>query len=166
MTWRLVVDRPPSRRPVPEGVRVPVVDTFDCVAWTAATRRAAQALSVGDVVEVTGALRRRFWRTGAGAASPVRGRGDPGAPARPRPGPGPSGTGLSGGRLSDRIRRRGGRARTRPVRGLGVNSVDLRGIRSPPAATFTTPSTGVGLSSTAVPAVRAAAAIASATSCS
>lgn len=69
VTWRVVVDRPPSRRPVPEGVRVPVVDTFDCVAWTAATRRAAQALSVGDVVELTGALRRRFWRTGAGAAS-------------------------------------------------------------------------------------------------
>ncbi len=68
VTWRLVVSRPPGR-PVPEGVRAPTVDTLDCVAWTAATRRAASALAPDDVVEVHGALRRRFWRAGAGAAS-------------------------------------------------------------------------------------------------
>ena len=43
---------------------------------------------------------------------------------------------------------------SRPVAGFGVNSVDLRGIRSPAAATAATASTGVGLSRTAVPAVR------------
>ena len=37
------------------------------------------------------------------------------------------------------------------MRGLGVKSVDLRGIRSPAAATAATASTGVGLSSSAVP---------------
>lgn len=68
VTWRLVVGRPPGRRP-PEGVRATTVDTLDCVAWSAATRRAAAALLPDDVVEVTGALRRRFWRAGAGAAS-------------------------------------------------------------------------------------------------
>ena len=68
VTWRVVVGRPPGRRP-PEGVRPTTVDTLDCVAWTASARRAASALAVDDVVEVAGALRRRFWRAGAGAAS-------------------------------------------------------------------------------------------------
>lgn len=66
--WRLVVERGPGRRP-PEGVRVPTVDTVDCVAWTAALRRAALALRPEDIVEVHGALRRRFWRAGAGPVS-------------------------------------------------------------------------------------------------
>jgi single-strand DNA-binding protein len=69
LLWRLVVDRPPPRRPVPDGVRVPVVDTLDCVAWTGPLRRVARTFEAGDVVSVEGALRRRFWRAGAGAAS-------------------------------------------------------------------------------------------------
>lgn len=68
-TWRLIVDRPRGGRPVPQGVRISTVDTLDCVAWTAGTRRAARSLAAGDVVSVAGALRRRFWRTGAGAVS-------------------------------------------------------------------------------------------------
>ena len=68
VTWRVVVGRPPPRRP-PEGVRATTVDTLDCVAWSASARRAASALQPDDVVEVSGALRRRFWRAGAGAAS-------------------------------------------------------------------------------------------------
>lgn len=69
VSWRVVVDRAPSRRPAPEGVRVPTIDTLDCVAWTAATRRTARGLQPGDVVEVNGALRKRYWRTGGGPAS-------------------------------------------------------------------------------------------------
>ena len=65
LTWRVVVDRPPPRRPVPEGVRVPVIDTLDCVAFAASVRRTARAFAAGDVVRVDGALRRRFWRAGA-----------------------------------------------------------------------------------------------------
>ena len=68
VSWRVVVGRGPGRRP-PEGVRATTVDTLDCVAWTASARRAAAALQPEDVVEVRGALRRRFWRAGAGAAS-------------------------------------------------------------------------------------------------
>ena len=68
VSWRVVVGRPPGRRP-PEGVRATTVDTLDCVAWSASARRAASALAPDDVVEVSGALRRRFWRAGAGAAS-------------------------------------------------------------------------------------------------
>ena len=68
VSWRVVVGRGPGRRP-PEGVRATTVDTLDCVAWTSAVRRTARSLADGDVVAVEGALRRRFWRSGAGAAS-------------------------------------------------------------------------------------------------
>lgn len=69
VSWRVVVDRPPPRRPGPPGVRPTTIDTVDCVAWATPVRRAARALADGDVVCVEGALRRRFWRAGAGAAS-------------------------------------------------------------------------------------------------
>ena len=71
-TWRLVVDRPPARRAVQEGQRPPTVDTLDCVGWTAAVKRGAHRLGAGDVVAVEGALRRRFWRAGAGAGAASR----------------------------------------------------------------------------------------------
>jgi single-strand DNA-binding protein len=69
VSWRVVVERPPSRRAAPPGVRPTTIDTLDCVAWAAGVRRTARGLRPGDVVEVTGALRRRFWRAGAGASS-------------------------------------------------------------------------------------------------
>jgi single-strand DNA-binding protein len=67
--WRVVVDRPPSRRPVAEGSRAVTTDTFDCVAWSAGVRRTAAAFGSGDVVRVEGALRRRFWRADGGTTS-------------------------------------------------------------------------------------------------
>lgn len=67
VTFRLVVDRP--ERTLPEGVRPVSVDTLDCVAWTPALRRTVSSWEAGDGVRVEGALRRRFWRAGAGAAS-------------------------------------------------------------------------------------------------
>ena len=69
LSWRVVVDRPPPRKPVPDGVRAATVDTLDCVAFAPGVRRTARALEPGDVVRVEGALRRRFWRAGAAAAS-------------------------------------------------------------------------------------------------
>lgn len=69
VSWRLVVDRPAPRRAPPPGVRPPTIDTLDCVGWTAPVRRTARGLEDGDVVAVEGALRRRFWRGGAGAVS-------------------------------------------------------------------------------------------------
>ncbi len=45
------------------------VDTIECVAWTARLRSRLRKLEVGAQVEVTGSLRRRFTRTGAGATS-------------------------------------------------------------------------------------------------
>ena len=69
VTWRLVVDRPPGTRRLPEGVRPATVDTLDCVGWSAAIRRSSQSWVAGDVLEVQGALRRRFYRAGAAVAS-------------------------------------------------------------------------------------------------
>src|SRR3954466_7587488 len=53
---------------------------------------------------------------------------------------------------------------SRPVAGFGTNNVDLRGIRSPAAATAATSATGVGLSNSAVPPDARAASIAAGTS--
>jgi len=60
--FRLVVERAGPR----DGV---TIDTIDCVAHRAPIRRASQRWSPGEVLEVEGALRRRFWRTGVGVAS-------------------------------------------------------------------------------------------------
>lgn len=71
VTFRLVVARPPAaRRPggSPSN-RSPTVDTIDCTAWRKTVQRALGRAVPGDVIEVDGALRRRFWRTGSGAAS-------------------------------------------------------------------------------------------------
>ena len=57
-SWRITVDREGEGR-----------DVVDCTAWTARLQRSALAWDKGDVVEITGALRRRFWRAGAGLGS-------------------------------------------------------------------------------------------------
>ena len=68
VVWRVAVDRPQPARAGSDGPRR-TVDALDCVAWTGAARRSALACQVDEVIEVTGALRRRFWRAGGGAAS-------------------------------------------------------------------------------------------------
>jgi single-strand DNA-binding protein len=45
------------------------VDWVDCTAWTARLRRSVATWAVGDPVEVSGALRRRFYRAGDGSAT-------------------------------------------------------------------------------------------------
>ncbi len=62
-SFRVIVDRPAGHR-----VRV---DAVDCVAWAARPRRSAMSWRPGDVIEVNGALRRRFFRRGAGVQSMV-----------------------------------------------------------------------------------------------
>ena len=58
VTMRLVVGRPDGRS-----------DALEATAWTAGLRRRLLAWHAGDIVEIEGALRRRFWRTPQGAAS-------------------------------------------------------------------------------------------------
>lgn len=70
---RVVVPRPPrrarSRDGDPGSGARRQVDTIDVACWTARIRAGALRLSDGSGVRVEGALRRRFFRTGAGAAS-------------------------------------------------------------------------------------------------
>ena len=60
VTWRLVVNRESERRGV---------DVIDCAAFAARVRRAAVKWQPGEVIEIEGALRRRFWRSSGGTAS-------------------------------------------------------------------------------------------------
>jgi single-strand DNA-binding protein len=73
VAFRLVVERPRtgpgSGRGGSGSSRSPTVDTLDCAAWRKDVQRAVLRATAGDVLEVQGALRRRFWRTGGGPAS-------------------------------------------------------------------------------------------------
>jgi single-strand DNA-binding protein len=65
LSFRLVVRRSAAARRRSKQV----VDTIECAVWTAALRRSVAKLPAGTEVAVTGALRRRFSRGGAGVAS-------------------------------------------------------------------------------------------------
>jgi len=62
--FRIVV---PRDKPITKTT----VDTIDCVTFKALSQRKARGLAVGDIVEINGELRRRFWKSGAGVASRV-----------------------------------------------------------------------------------------------
>jgi single-strand DNA-binding protein len=66
VTFRLVVAREPTPRAT---TRSATVDTIDCAAWTKAAQRSVRAWEPGDIVDVRGALRRRFWQSPQGASS-------------------------------------------------------------------------------------------------
>ena len=65
--WRLVVGRDAAARAV--SANAPTVDTIDCVAYKAGIRRTIGRCVGGEMLEVQGALRRRFWRGAKGLAS-------------------------------------------------------------------------------------------------
>ncbi|GAA2150143.1 hypothetical protein GCM10009844_30720 [Nocardioides koreensis] len=65
-TFRVVVPRTAVRA----GSRQ-VVDALDCAVWGGRVRRSVASWVEGDLVEVTGAVRRRFFRAGGAAASRV-----------------------------------------------------------------------------------------------
>jgi single-strand DNA-binding protein len=66
VSFRVIVPRAPGGRH--EGARTQV-DVIDIACWSARTRRSAKRLEADDDIRVEGALRRRFFRAGAGAAS-------------------------------------------------------------------------------------------------
>jgi len=70
--FRLVVARPPGgggRPAATPSARAAGVDTIDCVVWRGNLRRSSTGWAPGDILEVRGALRRRFWRSTGGPAS-------------------------------------------------------------------------------------------------
>jgi single-strand DNA-binding protein len=68
VTFRLSMAREAS--PMTKGSRQ-TSDWVDCVAFGARARRTVAGWGVGDRVTVDGALRRRFYRAGDGAATRV-----------------------------------------------------------------------------------------------
>ena len=66
-TFRLIVDRP-AKAVSSSGSKVRV-DTIDCAVFRADVRRRILRWQPGDVVEVEGSVRRRFFRAGGAAAS-------------------------------------------------------------------------------------------------
>jgi single-strand DNA-binding protein len=65
VSFRLVVRRSAAARRRSKQV----VDTIECSVWPAGLRRSVTKLAAGTEVTVTGELRRRFSRGGAGVAS-------------------------------------------------------------------------------------------------
>ena len=67
MTARLIVDRVDAAL----GRSTQRVDTIDCVAWLRRVQRSMRGWEQGERVEITGSIRRRFFRGAAGPASRV-----------------------------------------------------------------------------------------------
>ncbi len=67
ITARLIIDRDAAAR-LRSSQRV---DTIDCVAWLRRVQRTMRGWQAGERVEVTGAIRRRFFRGAQGPASRV-----------------------------------------------------------------------------------------------
>lgn len=69
-TFRVIVARPQRslQTRARNGTRQQV-DALECAAWTPRAQRSVKAWNAGDTVEVSGALRRRFFGAGGGAAS-------------------------------------------------------------------------------------------------
>lgn len=65
-SFRVVVPRAGPGRSGRAGV-----DALDCAAWSGRARRSVRSWQPGDVVQVVGSVRRRFFRTEAGPASRV-----------------------------------------------------------------------------------------------
>jgi single-strand DNA-binding protein len=64
LSFRLTVDRTEQRQ---DGRAK--VDSIDCATQAPRVRRCLERAEPGEVLEVTGALHRRFWRSGAGLGS-------------------------------------------------------------------------------------------------
>jgi single-strand DNA-binding protein len=65
VSFRLVVRRPEPR------AKGQSTDTLPCITYDRALKRRVTAWQAGDVVEVEGALQRRFWRTAGGGTASV-----------------------------------------------------------------------------------------------
>jgi single-strand DNA-binding protein len=64
-TFRLVVERSGAAA----ARRGQHFDTLDCAVWSGRVKRSVPTWSEGDLVEVTGAIRRRFYARDAGKVS-------------------------------------------------------------------------------------------------
>lgn len=63
VSFRLVVRRPDLQ------TRGRTTDTLPCITYDRALQKRVAAWQTGDVIEVEGALQRRYWRTATGTTS-------------------------------------------------------------------------------------------------
>ena len=70
-TFRVVVPRRRSAGKSGAGKSRQTVDAIECAAWSSRARRSVSGWAADDVVEVTGELHRRFFRSGGVVASRV-----------------------------------------------------------------------------------------------
>ena len=86
VSWRISVARPPS-----DLRRGPQADPFTCVSFRPDIREAVRGWRIGDLVQVSGARRRRYRRAARGGGGTVEveatgvqaiGTGEEGAPAQ------------------------------------------------------------------------------------
>ena len=68
-TFRVVVPR--TSRAASRDERKPGVDALECSVWSGRIKRSVQTWRAGDMVQVEGEMRRRFFRSAAGTASRV-----------------------------------------------------------------------------------------------
>jgi single-strand DNA-binding protein len=68
-TFRVVIGRQP--REPSAGQRRPGVDALECAVWSGRVKRSVPSWRDGDVVEVGGALRRRFFKSAGATVSRV-----------------------------------------------------------------------------------------------
>ncbi|MDA2808793.1 single-stranded DNA-binding protein [Nocardiopsis suaedae] len=66
VSWRISVARPPS-----DLRRGPQADPFTCVSFRPDIREAVRGWRIGDLVQVSGALRRRYRRAARGGGGTV-----------------------------------------------------------------------------------------------
>jgi single-strand DNA-binding protein len=67
-TFRVVIGRPPAAG---SGTTRARVDTLECAVWSGRVKRSVPSWLDGDIVEVAGALRRRFFKSGGATVSRV-----------------------------------------------------------------------------------------------
>ncbi|RCV54214.1 single-stranded DNA-binding protein [Marinitenerispora sediminis] len=86
VTWRVSVSRPPAEQRPNQAA-----DPITCVSFLPAIKEATRDWRIGDLVRISGALRRRFWRAPGGSASVFEveaktvARAEPAAPAGHQP---------------------------------------------------------------------------------
>ena len=68
-TFRITVGRPAAKRPGPGAAQRS--DSLDCAVWSSRPRRAVSTWAKGDLVEVSGSVRKRFFQAGGVTASRV-----------------------------------------------------------------------------------------------
>ncbi|NYE38191.1 single-strand DNA-binding protein [Nocardioides cavernae] len=71
VTFRIAVPRPPERRAGSRTTARKHTDSVPCTAWAPRLRRSIATWRTGDLVEVTGAIRCRFYQAGGTTRSRV-----------------------------------------------------------------------------------------------